>query len=167
MRSSENNRRLVSSLIDRLLDEPPSSTVLPSSGMESAEEQDIHELILDVRRDLENLLNTRRRCTACPPELQELNQSLIDYGIPDFTGLNMSVPAEREATRLEIERAIRRFEPRLTNVVVIVQSSTERYDRRLRLRITAVLRTEPVAERVVFDSALEPSTAAVEIKAVS
>ena len=78
----------------------------------------------------------------------------------------MSVPAEREQTRLEIERAIRRFEPRLKNVVVTVQSNVDKLDRRLRLRITAVLRTDPVAERVVFDSELEPSTAAVEIKAV-
>ena len=43
----------------------------------------------------------------------------------------------------------------------------DRSDRTLRLRITGVLRTEPVPERVVFDSELEPSTAAIEVKAVS
>jgi type VI secretion system protein ImpF len=162
MRSSDNNRRLVSSVINRLLEGPSRGrqALLRSSG------QDLRQLKLDVGRDLEDLLNTRRRCKAFPPAFRELNKSLVDYGIPDFTGLNMSVPAEREATRLEIERVIRRFEPRLKNVVVSLQTNLDKADRRLRLRITGVLRTEPVPERVVFDSDLEPSTAAIEIKAV-
>ena len=125
------------------------------------------QLKMDVGRDLENLLNTRRRCVACPAEFQDVNKSLGVYGIPDFTGLNMSVPAERERARLEIERVVRRFEPRLKQVVVTLPENVDRSDRLLRLRITAVLRTEPVPERVVFDSELEPSTAAVEVKAVS
>ena len=162
MRSSDNNRRLVSSVINRLLDgaSQGGQAVLRSGG------QDLRQLKLDVGRDLEDLLNTRRRCKPWPPAFRELNRSLVDYGIPDFTGLNMSVPAEREATRLEIERVIRRFEPRLKNVVVTLQTNVDKADRRLRLRITGVLRTEPVPERVVFDSDLEPSTAAIEIKAV-
>jgi type VI secretion system protein ImpF len=162
MRSSDNNRRLVSSVINRLLERPSQGgqALLRSSG------QDLRQLKLDVGRDLEDLLNTRRRCKACPPAFREVNKSLVDYGIPDFTGLNMSVPAEREATRLEIERVIRRFEPRLKNVVVTLQTNVDKADRRLRLRITGVLRTEPVPERVVFDSDLEPSTSAIEITAV-
>jgi type VI secretion system protein ImpF len=91
---------------------------------------------------------------------------LVEYGIPDFTGLNMSVPAERERVRLEIERVIRRYEPRLKSVAVTVQPNVNKFDRTLRLRITGVLRTEPVPERVVFDSELEPA-AGIEIKAVS
>jgi type VI secretion system protein ImpF len=163
MRSSDTNQRLVSSVIDRLLeDSTQTGAALPPSDGE-----DLRQLTLDVGRDLENLLNTRRRCKACPPELQELNKSLIDYGIPDFTGLNMSAPAEREQTRLAIERAIRQFEPRLTNVVVAVQPNVDRADRRLHLRITGVLRTEPVPERVVFDSEVHPSTASIAVSAVS
>ena len=50
--------------------------------------------------------------------------------------------------------------------MVTVQPNVNKFDRTLRLRITGVLRTEPVPERVVFDSELEPSTAAIEIKAV-
>ena len=162
MGSSDTNQRLVSSVIDRLLEDSTQS----GGALASWEGEDLRQLTLDVGRDLENLLNTRRRCKVCPSDLQELNRSLIDYGIPDFTGLNMSVPSEREQTRLAIERAIRQFEPRLTNVVVTVQPNVDRADRRLRLRITGVLRTEPVPERVVFDSELQPSTAAIGISAV-
>jgi type VI secretion system protein ImpF len=128
--------------------------------------QDIRQLKLSVRRDLENLLNTRRRCIESPADCRELKDSLVEYGIPDFTGLNMSVPAERERVRLEIERVIRRYEPRLKSVAVTVQPNVNKFDRTLRLRITGVLRTEPVPERVVFDSELEPA-AGIEIKAVS
>jgi type VI secretion system protein ImpF len=128
--------------------------------------QDIRQLKRSVGRDLANLLNTRRRCIEYPADCRELNNSLVEYGIPDFTGLNMSLPAERERARLEIERVIRRYEPRLKNVAVTVQTNVDKYDRTLRLRITGVLRTEPVPERVVFDSELEPAVG-IEIKAVS
>ena len=127
--------------------------------------QDIRQLKLSVRRDLESLLNTRRRCIESPADCRELRDSLVEYGIPDFTGLNMSMPAERERARLEIERVIRRYEPRLKNVAVTVQPNVNKFDRTLRLRITGVLRTEPEPERVVFDSELEPAVG-IEIKAV-
>jgi type VI secretion system protein ImpF len=162
MDNSTNSRRLVSSVIERLLESatPDQESSLRSDG------QDLRRLKQDVARDLENLLNTRRRCQLCPPALRELNESIVEYGIPDFTGLNMSVPTERERTRLEFERVIRRFEPRLKNIIVSVQTHGDRLDRTLRLRITGVLRIEPVGERVEFDSQLEPSTAAIAITAV-
>ena len=130
------------------------------------EGQNLRQLKLNVGRDLEDLLNTRRRCIESPADCRELKDSLVEYGIPDFTGLNMSVPAERERARLEIERVIRRYEPRLKSVVVTVQANVNKFDRTLRLRISGVLRTDPIPERVVFDSELEPAVG-IEIKAVS
>ena len=65
-----------------------------------------------------------------------------------------------------IERVVRRYEPRLKSVAVTVQPDVNKFDRTLRLRITAVLRTEPIPERVVFDSELDPAVG-IEIKAVS
>ena len=162
MSHSDTARRLVRSVVDRLLDDTPVHAGAPASS----EAEELRQLTLDVGRDLENLLNTRRRFKPCPPHFHELASSLIEYGIPDFTGLNMSVPSEREQARLAIERAIRRFEPRLKNVAVTVQPNVDRADRRLRLRITGVLRTEPVPEFVVFDSELQPTTAAFEVSAV-
>src|SRR3954469_5798111 len=162
MAPTDDNRRLATSVLDRLL-----QPVAQNGGVQAWQAgADLSQLKAEVGRDLENLLNTRRRCVPLPPELVDVNTSLGVYGIPDFTGLNMSVLTERERARLEIERVIRRFEPRLKQVVVTLQEDADPADRRLRLRITAVLRTEPVPERVVFDSELEPSTAAVAVKAV-
>jgi type VI secretion system protein ImpF len=160
MRKTQEKRRLVGSIMDRLDGDPSRADPRFAGG------QPLSELKLSVCRDLENLLNTRRRCLELSPECRELGGTLIDYGIPDFTGLNMSVPAMREEMRLEIERVIRRFEPRLTTVAVTVQSNADRFDRTLRLRITGVLRAKPVPESVVFDSELRPSTATIEVKAV-
>jgi type VI secretion system protein ImpF len=160
MRASDDKRRLASSVVDRLLHGSTEVASLRTGA------QDIRQLKLSVRRDLEDLLNTRRRCIDSPADCRELKDSLVEYGIPDFTGLNMSVPAERERARLEIERVIRRYEPRLKSVAVTVQANANKFDRTLRLRITGVLRTEPIPERVVFDSELEPAVG-IEIKAVS
>lgn len=160
MRASDDKRRLASSVVDRLLHGSTEVTSLRTGG------QDIRQLKLSVGRDLENLLNTRRRCIESPADCRELKDSLVEYGIPDFTGLNMSRPVERERARLEIERVIRRYEPRLKNVAVTVQQNVNKFDRTLRLRITGVLRTQPVPESVVFDSELEPAVG-IEIKAVS
>ena len=161
MRDRNDKRRLVSSILDRLTDDPHAGGELARSAGH------LSHLKRSVSRDLENLLNTRRRWKEFPPESRELEASLINYGIPDFTGLNMSLPSEREQTRAEIERVIRRFEPRLRNVVVTIDANADTFERTLRFRITGVLRTEPIPERVVFDSELKPATAEIEVKAVS
>jgi type VI secretion system protein ImpF len=160
MARDEEKRPLASSILDRLIDEEPGNRKEQprSSG------QMLRELKNGVRRDLENLLNTRWRCRTWPPELDELEVSLLDYGIPDFTGVNMSVPTERENLRRVVQRAIMRFEPRLKNVSVTVLQNADEFDRVLRFRISGILRADPAPEPVTFDSELEPSTSAIEIK---
>jgi type VI secretion system protein ImpF len=153
---------MVSSIMDRLLGVRQTGDDSPRAAG-----QYLSQLKLSVRADLENLLNTRWRCTGWPQHFRELNPSLVNYGLPDFTGLNMSAPAERERIRLELERAIRRFEPRLKDVAVTVHIDADRFDRTLRFRITGALRTEPVPERVVFDSELKTATATIEVTALS
>ncbi len=52
----------------------------------------------DVRKfvaiDLEDLLNTRCRCELLPEEMSELQSSMVNYGLPDFTGVKMSGKSE-------------------------------------------------------------------------
>lgn len=149
----------MASVVDRLIEQP----AVDGAPTLDREVNDVAQQLRNVARDLENLLNTRRRFLVPPSEYKELNASVIEYGIPDFTGLNMTLPSEREQTRRTIERAIRQFEPRLRNVVVTVLTNIDKADRRLRLRIAGVLRSEPVPERVEFDSEVDPSTTTVSI----
>jgi type VI secretion system protein ImpF len=158
MRKTQEERTLVGSIMDRL-DGDASRTHSRFGG------HDLSELKASVCRDLQDLLNTRRRCLELPQPYRELEWTLVNYGLPDFTGLNMSVPSEREQMRRDIEWTIRRFEPRLKDVAVTVQTDVEALDRTLRLRIAGVLRAKPVSERVAFDSELTSSTATVEVKA--
>lgn len=149
----------MASVVDRLIEQPAAD----GAPTLDREVNDVAQQLRNVARDLENLLNTRRRFLVPPSEYKELNASVIEYGIPDFTALNMTLPSEREQTRRTIERAIRQFEPRLRNVVVTVLTNIDKADRRLRLRIAGVLRSEPVPERVEFDSEVDPSTTTVSI----
>lgn len=151
---------LIPSVLDRLIDfEPQNSREVPKSRNSI-----LRELKQCVRRDLENLLNTRWRCMIWPPNLDELPASLVNYGIPDFTGVNMGGLAERERLRQIVEQAVRRHEPRFKTVKVILLQNTDETDRTLRFRVDALLHAEPAPEPVVFDSQLEPVSGNFEVK---
>src|SRR5205085_8541970 len=112
----------------------------------------LRDLKQAVRRDLEDLLNTRRRNLVPPPVLPELAASLVAYGIPDFSGTGPTSSKDREAFCRAIEEVIRRNEPRLVRVGVELVSNPEPVDRTLRFRIDALMRADPAPEPVVFDS---------------
>lgn len=151
---------LVPSVFDRLLDDEPAN----SRETVASRRQVLREMKHSVGRDLENLLNTRQRWGQWPEPLEELERSLVNYGIPDFTGVNMSVPSERERLRGIIQRVIEQFEPRFQRVRVSLLENTEAFDRTLRFRIDGLLNVDPAPEPVIFDSQLEPATATFEVK---
>ena len=117
-----------------------------------------------LQRDLENLLNTRCRCGSFPKELTELETSLVNYGIPDFTGAGLASAAGRAEFLGMVQSCIERFEPRLRNVrVSLLQHDKEPLDRVLRFRIDAVVSTEEDAEAVAFLSTMEPSSGRLRV----
>ena len=145
---------LLPSVLDRLLDDEPDKKLeAPKSR-----NQVVRELKQSVRRDLENLLNTRWRCIPWPSHLDELDVSLITYGVPDFAGGHMGAPSDRERLRRIVEQVIRKFEPRFKKVNVTLLENADAADRALRFRIDALLYAEPAPEPVVFDSQFEPTT---------
>ena len=116
-----------------------------------------------VRRDLEWLLNTRQNGLEIPETLEELNESLAVYGLPDLTSLSVKNPDEQNRLSKSIETALRVFEPRFVNVRVTIEpvSST---DRLLRFRIEAHLDIEPVPEPVSFDTVLQMGSGEFEVE---
>jgi type VI secretion system protein ImpF len=109
-----------------------------------------------VRRDLQDLLNTRQRCQGWSPGLEHLERSVFDYGVPDITGANLSSQNSRAAYLRDLEGVIRRHDPRFTSVKVEAVESPDPLDRVLRFRIEATLRVETGPEQTVFDFRLEP-----------
>lgn len=145
---------LVPSVLDRLLDDDPAVGTEPARNRS----QLLRELKFSVRRDIENLLNARRRNVILPPGLSELANSLLTYGVPDFSGTGPATDEQRKAFCRQLEAVIRQGEPRLLRVSVALVADPTPEDRTLRFRIDALLRADPSPEPVVFDSALEPAT---------
>jgi type VI secretion system protein ImpF len=143
---------LIPSVLDRLIDdEPEKSQEAPRNRA-----QVLRDMKASVQRDLENLLNTRWRASSPPEDLPLLQTSLANYGIPDFNAAFTGSVEDRERLRHTIEQVIRRFETRFKSVRVALLTNSDPSDRRLRLRIDAVLFAEPAPEPVVFDTQLEP-----------
>jgi len=111
------------------------------------------ELERSLCRDLTDLLNTRRAEQDFDASYEEATNSLLSFGIPDFTSYDLKNTIDQERVRCSIERAIRQFEPRLARVKV----SLERPDLvrpALLFHVEAQLRDGADAEDVVFDATL-------------
>jgi type VI secretion system protein ImpF len=162
MANNRNDQLLVPSLFDRLREDPDGGRALPA-----ARHQLLHELKQSVCRDLQNLLNTRTRFVTWGPHLEELDRSLLNYGLLDFNGISLVSDADRNRFCRSIEEIIRQHEPRLLRVEVQPVSESEPIDRTLRFRIDALLRVDPAPEPVSFDSVVKPATGTVEVRGAS
>jgi type VI secretion system protein ImpF len=145
---------LVPSILDRLLDDQPTVSHEPAGNRQ----QSVRDLEMAVARDLEALLNSRQETLEdLPSEYQELNRSLITYGLPDFSSHSLAIEDDCNRVLRSVERTIARFEPRLQRIRVQLETPRN-HDRGLRFRIEALLRVEPSPEPVTFDAVLQPST---------
>src|SRR5262245_57073614 len=102
------NQPLVASVLDRLLN--GDSDV--GRGESRASFPTLDEIKESVRRDLEMLLNTKPTLVASE-DLGATANSVLTYGLPDFTSLSRRSVVDQDRLRRAIEGAIRRFEPRL------------------------------------------------------
>jgi type VI secretion system protein ImpF len=147
-------------LLDRLIDEAPEKAhdapISPGEAMSI--------LRRSVRRDIEALLNSRRRWRSWQTTFREISVSPLNYGIPDCTGGRFHGASERELLRREIEDTIRRFEPRFRSVRVRLTTRDDSKEVTLRLRIEAVLYAEPAPEPISFDTMVDPTTADVVVR---
>ena len=139
--------RVQSPLLDRLIDDAPDQQRDPALSAADS----LVGLRNSVRRDLEALLNARRRWRSWPAHMTQLATSPIGYGIPDFASGAFS-------------DARRRFEPRFLSVRVQLIEAQDRLDTTLRLRIEAVMHAEPAPESVTFDTLVNPVTDDVVVR---
>ncbi|HTF90214.1 MAG TPA: type VI secretion system baseplate subunit TssE [Planctomycetota bacterium] len=160
MARSDQQRPILPSILDRLIDEAPEqSREAPVSA-----QQFLRDLRSSVRRDVESLLNTRQRFVEAPEGLRELCSSVYEYGIPDVAGTNLSSKRRRDEFLKIIESELRDHEPRFKTVRVISGGETGSLQRTLRFRIEALMHAEPAPEQVQFDSRIEPVTRAFQVK---
>lgn len=146
------------SLLDRLIDlGPQDRKEAPRNHWETA-----RALEDALCRDLMALLNTRRGPLEFQPGYEECSASLLRFGVLDFTAYNLTNGIEQEQLRESMEQAIRRFEPRLERVIVsIIEPDPLRPI--LQFQISAMLRTNPELEPVVFDVSINRDSRQVAI----
>ena len=143
--------RVTPSLLDRLTDYQPSV----SSENVLSRTQALRALKASLWRDLGSLLNTKRREVEVPEEFSEANESLLTYGLPDFSSYSLKNPTDQHKLRTAIETAIRRFERRLEKVTVTFDPPDD-LESALHFRVDAYLRVDPAPEPISFETLLQP-----------
>jgi type VI secretion system protein ImpF len=151
------------SVLDRLLDDAPDE---PQRDV--ALFFDLPEFKAALARDLEALLNTRvMEMGELAGQYPEAAKSVIRYGIPDLSSLSLLSPYDRERLRSEVQQAIERFESRLSNVNVTLntpENPKTHLDRMLHFRVDATLIIHPHHPPVAFDATLQLSSFAYQVR---
>jgi type VI secretion system protein ImpF len=149
------NIALQPSIIDRLVDQGPDA---------SARGFDIRQLMDTVRRDLEDLLNTRCAMKADPEAFPEVADSIVLYGMPDMALVNAGTTSERDEIGRVVEAVIARHEPRLREVKASLVEGTDSVNQKaVNFHIQAKLAVDPSPE-VSFETVLELMSGHASVK---
>lgn len=152
-----NDVHITPSVLDRLLDFEPGAKHEPHA----AHAESVRQYKRALWRDLEWLLNTRRAIKRVPPAHKELQNSVAAYGLPDFSAADIDSSAE--GVRRAVEAAIRAFEPRLSDVSVVLAGA--RADAHaLVFRVEARLRIEPAAGPVACNATISLDSGACAVQ---
>lgn len=149
-KSEANQDGLMPSMVDRLIDPDSAGTVWRRG-------YSVEQMINVVRRDVEDLLNTRQTQQGIPDELVEVHHSLACYGLPDIAGFEAISPQQQEAIGRAIESVVSKFEPRLKEVRATLTKATDGKSHNVSFRIDAKLHLEPAPE-IAFETVLELTT---------
>ncbi|GMV25401.1 MAG: hypothetical protein AMXMBFR58_14320 [Phycisphaerae bacterium] len=157
------SERLQPSLLDRLTDDEPQVREEPISRRVMS----MVMLRRAVVRDLAWLLNC-----PCKPLTDEINEfplaarSVLNYGMPDLTGLTASgVPPEQIVSM--VRDAIQTFEPRIIGQsldVHVIESRSETSRNGFALEITGQLCPLPMPEALYVRTEIDLETGRCDIK---
>ena len=154
------NAAVTLSILDRLTDNDPKT---PSAEAALSRAESVRILRAGVRRDLEWLLNTRR-CPDDPGGLPETENSLYNYGLPDFSTYAIASPKDQARLVRGLQAAIKTFEPRIANARIIPLEINPKGLRTMRIRIEGLLVMDPAPEHISFDTTLQLTTGDFRIK---
>ena len=147
-------RTLARSVLDRLLDDAPDMESDPPTSLSDQ----VREMREVIRRDLEQLLNTRRNPADPPAVLKELTDALVSYGVDGILSANLVTDQSKARLAQTIEKRISMFETRLSDVTVTIMKNRMDGDRALRMRINATFRLHEGMPPISFESKIDPST---------
>jgi type VI secretion system protein ImpF len=144
------------SILDRLIDPESAGTAILIG-------YDERKMLVAVRRDLEELLNTRQTHVGLPLAYEQIHKSIVAYGLPDLVTLEAITSKHRETIAERIQRIIEQFEPRLKDIKVTYVPGENKSERSIKFKVDAKLFVNPSPE-VAFDTVLELSSGQYAIK---
>jgi len=156
----EPERTVTQSVLERLIDRDPSLSAEPPPSRA----QSVRLLKASLRRDLEWLLNTRRRPDAVDRDFPELEKSLYNYGVPDLTAINRESARDRTRLARIIEQTLATFEPRLKKIKVVQLEMGGAAQHILRFQIEGLLDMDPAPELISFDTVLQLTSGEYQVK---
>lgn len=149
---NKSQKNIQSSLLSRLIDDNPQASADSHFNLFT----DLPALQQDIKHNLETLLNTRQECHKASNDLIEVEQSVLRYGIADFSQLQFGLLQQQNALCAQIQQAIINFEPRLQNVTVTRLGDNNQDDnRQLHLQIRADIHLKPNSKAAVFETSLD------------
>ena len=132
-----------------------------------SDEQDQRQVLTvyqqDIQHDLEELLNTRFRILTVDPHLKHTQQSLLNYGLPDLSTINVTDANSRAIFCRQMQEAIQHYEPRLKSIVVTFKEQLHKNQQTIQFKIEAQL-TFAEHISITLDSALEPLSRKVHLE---
>lgn len=151
---------LMPSVLDRIID-PGSLGTRENPGFS------LPGLVSSVRRDVEELLNTRQNPDKEIDKFPLLSESVYRFGLPEVVSLKATSQEDRQKIARIIERTITLHEPRLSNVrAILVAKEKSTNHNTLNYRVEARLRIDPAPE-IVFETLLEFATGQSRIEEAS
>jgi len=142
---------LMPSVLDRIIDPD-------SLGTKSNPGFSLTDMVASVRRDVEELLNTRQNLDKAIDDYPLLANSVYRFGLPEVVSMRATSPEDRQKVARLLEKSIALHEPRLSNIrAVLVTDSSGAQSGTLNFRVEARLRLDPAPE-VVFETLLEFAT---------
>ena len=118
------------------------------------------QVVDSIQGELVRLLNTR--CADTLDGVQTQERTVVNYGLPDFLTLSPTRERDRQQLAQLITEAIRAYEPRLRNPVVIATPHPQRPGVLL-LTVEGTLVLDNFAEPVSFPLMIESRGGAVSV----
>lgn len=157
MSNVESHQSLMPSLLDRLIDPD-------SAGTAERRGYSLQQMMDAVRRDVEEILNTRRSLIDDMRAYPECHNSVIAYGFPDFGSIRSTTRGDHLTMATYIEELVAKFEPRLKDIkAYLVEDLNEMKQFRVKFQIQGRLKVEPSPE-VAFETVLELTTGHSSVK---
>ena len=113
------------------------------------------EILESIRRDVEDLLNTRNyHGIDLADRYPESAKSIVGYGLPGADEVMVTDRGDLEELRKAIKETLERYEPRLMNVTVTRPGNPRRLTHEVELVIAATIHVEDYEEKIAWNSTL-------------